>query len=175
VDGGNVVKRILVAFAGKHGSTAQVAAKVAQRISTAGHHVELVTAENVPDVSGYDGVVVGGSLYMGRWNADARHLLKHNHLALQEIPLAVFALGPKTLSERDVADSRAQLDAALAKTPELFPALIAIFGGVVEPGKLAFPLNRLPATDARDWHAIDDWADDAARVFATSAGAPVNA
>lgn len=35
---------------------------------------------------------------------------------------------------------------------------MAVFGGVVEPSKLHFPLNRMPASDARDWSVIEAWA-----------------
>ena len=54
----------------------------------------------------------------------------------------------------DVASSRSQLDRALAATPQVKPDPVAIFGGVVDPAKLRFPFNRLPASDARDWDAI---------------------
>ena len=76
--------------------------------------------------------------------------------------LAVFALGPKTLDDEDVASSRSQLDRALAATPQLTPEPIAIFGGVVDPAKLRFPFNRMPASDARDWDAIEAWAGEVA-------------
>ena len=56
-----------------------------------------------------------------------------------------------------------------AKTPTVRPALVAIFGGVVDPTKLRFPFNRLPATDARDWDAIRQFAEQAGRLFARTA------
>src|SRR5207249_454038 len=71
---------------------------------------------------------------------------------------AVFAMGPRTSSEDDLAGSRKQLDHDLAKLPELEPFSIAIFGGVVDPAKLHFPFNRMAASDARDWDAIEAWA-----------------
>jgi hypothetical protein len=46
--------------------------------------------------------------------------------------------------------------------PELEPLSVAIFGGVVDPAKLPFPLNRMPASDARDWAAIEAWAEEVA-------------
>ena len=61
-----------------------------------------------------------------------------------------------------MADHRGQLDHALANFPELRLATVAIFGGVVDPGKLRFPFNRMPASDARDWTAIRTWADTVA-------------
>src|SRR5207248_7073318 len=45
------------------------------------------------------------------------------------------------------------------KGPEVEPRSVAVFGGVVDPAKLRFPLSRLPASEARDWDAIDEWAD----------------
>jgi menaquinone-dependent protoporphyrinogen oxidase len=77
----------------------------------------------------------------------------------------VFALGPKTADAQGLAESRAQLDKALAKVPEVEPRSVAVFGGVVDPAKLRFPLSRLPASDARDWGAIDNWADEVATAF----------
>jgi hypothetical protein len=54
---------------------------------------------------------------------------------------------------------------ALAKIPEVEPRSVTVFGGVVDPAKLRFPLSRLPASDARDWDAIDDWAGGLARAL----------
>jgi menaquinone-dependent protoporphyrinogen IX oxidase len=74
-------------------------------------------------------------------------------------------MGPRTLDEHEVAGSRAQLDKALAHTPEVAPVAVAIFGGVVDPDKLRFPFNHMPASDARDWDAIEAWADEVAAAF----------
>jgi menaquinone-dependent protoporphyrinogen oxidase len=71
-------------------------------------------------------------------------------------------MGPLTMEEADVAGSRKQLDHALAKTPDVELVSVAIFGGVVDPGKLHFPFNHMPASDARDWEAIRAWADELA-------------
>ncbi len=76
------------------------------------------------------------------------------------MPLAVFALGPKTLAEAEVVASRSQLGGALSKLPELQPVAVAIFGGVVDPTKLRFPLTRMAASDSRDWDEIAAWANE---------------
>jgi hypothetical protein len=49
--------------------------------------------------------------------------------------------------------------------PDVSPSAVAIFGGVVDPSKLRFPLSRMPASDARDWEAIASWAKDVAAIF----------
>ena len=106
--------------------------------------------------------MLGGALYMGRWHADARDFLRRHRRLLAALRLAVFAMGPRTLAESDVEESHEQLDNALAMVPELEPVSVAIFGGVVDPAKLRFPFNRMPASDARDWDAIHAWAQDVA-------------
>ena len=70
-------------------------------------------------------------------------------------PLAVFALGPKTAEQKDLADaSHPAGQGPEARPRSSRPRSVAVFGGVIDPSKLRFPLNRLPASDARDWDAI---------------------
>src|SRR6266496_340908 len=45
------------------------------------------------------------------------------------------------------------------------PVAIEVFGGVIDPAKLRFPFNRMPASDARDWTAIRAWASNLATQF----------
>ena len=159
--------RVLVAYASRAGSTREVANRVADRIDAAGLCVDVRPASEVTDLERYDGVVLGAALYMGRLHGDARRFLRRHRKRLARMPFAIFAMGPRTLDEDDVAGSRAQLQAALRKVPEVQPALDGIFGGVVDPAKLGFPFNRMPASDARDWTAIEEWADLAAALFRT--------
>jgi menaquinone-dependent protoporphyrinogen oxidase len=159
-------RTVLVAHASKHGTTREVAEAVAATLREHGHTVELEEAGRVRDVSRYDAVVVGGGLYLGRWHADGRKLLKRNREELAHRPFAVFAMGPDSLEESKVAESRKQLEGALADFPELEPCAVAIFGGALQPESWRFPLNRLPAFDARDWDAIRAWADELAEKLA---------
>lgn len=157
--------RTLVAYASKNGSTEEVARSIAGFLREAGHHVDVRDAAAVTDVDAYDAVFLGGSLYLGRWHAAARAFLRRHHAALEERALAVFALGPLTLDEDQVAGSRKQLDKALTRLG-VYPNFVTIFGGVVDPGKLHFPFNRMPQTDARDWSGIEAWTNEVAGHFA---------
>ena len=158
--------RTLVAYASKHGSTEEVARVIGSFLRDADHHVDVRDVEAVSDVEPYDAVVLGASLYMGRVHGGARTFLRHHRAALEERPLAVFALGPLTLEEEQVAGSRKQLDKALEHLA-VEPQLVTVFGGVVDPKQLHFPLNRMPKTDARDWSEIQAWAGDVAHRFST--------
>jgi menaquinone-dependent protoporphyrinogen oxidase len=162
---------VLVTYATKRGSTREVAEAVATTLHDHGLHVDVRPAAEVDDVTTYDAVVLGAAIYMGRLHGDARKLLKQQREAVAARPLAVFAMGPLTLSDEDVAGARKQLDKSLDQA-SLDPDTTAIFGGVVDPATFRFPLNRLPASDARDWNAIHGWAAEfAAEISAKLAAA----
>jgi menaquinone-dependent protoporphyrinogen oxidase len=163
---------ILIAYATKHGSTREVADSLAAALREHDLDVATLPAAHVDDLSPYDGVVVGGSLYTGRWHPDALDFLKRHRGVLETVPVAVFAMGPRTMETRDVAQSRAQLDRALAKVPGVDPFAVTIFGGVLDPRKLRFPFNRMPASDARDWDAVHAWAADVAQGLTYGKPAP---
>jgi menaquinone-dependent protoporphyrinogen oxidase len=151
---------ILVAYATKMGSTQEVAEAIAAALREEGLGADIRVAAEVEDLGLYDGVVLGGGLYMGRWHREARRFMKRHRKSLADMPLAVFALGPIGESEKEFAGARKQLEGSLAKTPELQPVSTAIFGGVIDPAKLHFPMSRMPASDVRDWKAIQAWAEE---------------
>jgi menaquinone-dependent protoporphyrinogen oxidase len=156
---------VLVVYATKRESTHEVADAVAATLRERGHEVDVGPAAEVADLSSYGAVVIGGALYMGRWHHDARHFLSSHRDALARVPVAVFAMGPRTTAPADIEGSRRQLDAALAKEPQLEPVSVAIFGGVIDPAKLRFPFRNMGASDARDWDAIRSWADTVGELF----------
>jgi menaquinone-dependent protoporphyrinogen oxidase len=153
---------VLIAYATKYGSTREVAEAVAERLQAQGIATHARAVGDVRGLDGYDGVVLGSAIYIGRLHADARAFLHRHRDGLAARPLAVFAMGPRTATEEDVASSRGQLDAALAKEPVLHPIATAVFGGAFDPAQHRFPLNRMPASDVRDWDAIRTWGDEVA-------------
>jgi menaquinone-dependent protoporphyrinogen oxidase len=168
------MSRTLVSYASKRGSTEEVAVAIAASLRAAGHDIDLLSAEAavVAGPQGYDSIVIGGSLYMGHWHATACKFVRRHHAALSRLPLAVFALGPRTSSAEDLASSRKQLNGALNRL-KIEPRLVTVFGGAVDPTKLHFPLNRMPQSDARDWQAIDAWAGEISALISETSAVPV--
>ncbi len=164
---GHIMARsILVTYGTRNGSTREVAEAVARTLAELELEVTTAPAAAAGDLSAFDGIVVGGSLYMGRLHPDAMGLLRRQRRLLERTPFAVFALGPKTAAEHDLAGARRQLEHNLAKVDGLEPRAVVVFGGVVDPAKLRFPFSRLPASDARDWAAIDAWAREVGMLLA---------
>jgi menaquinone-dependent protoporphyrinogen oxidase len=164
---------MLVAYASKHESTHEVAEEVARVLREAGEHVEVRLARDVDAIGADEPVVLGAPLYMGRWHKDARHFLKRHRERLAGVPLAVFALGPLHDKEKEVAGSRQQLETALRKVPEVRPIAIEVFVGRIDPAQLRFPFSRMPASDERDWEAIQRWAESLPALLAARERKPV--
>lgn len=86
--------KVLVAYASKRGSTAEIAAAVAEALSEASLEVDCLESGDVEDVSPYDAIVLGSAVYMKRWRGDAKHFLRRHSKQLAERPLWVFSFGP---------------------------------------------------------------------------------
>ena len=158
--------KVLIAWSSRHGSTREVAAAVAETLEQEGLPAELRRADEVASLEGYDAVVLGTALYMGRPQAEARTFLRRHARGLRTLPFAAFALGPG--KEADFESSREQLAKALAHA-KAEPAVTEVFGGAIDPKALRFPFNRMEAVDLRDWEAIRAWARSLARVLAGTA------
>lgn len=156
------MRRVLVVYASRYGSTAEVAEAIGKKLRLAGHDVDVLPARDVASPIGYEAIVVGGSLYMGRWHSDACRFLERNRDALASLPLGVFALGPG--SPEDAGSSRRQLHRALERA-RVEPDTVAIVGGVIDPAKLCFPFSRMAQIDLRDWDAIGAWARELSELF----------
>ena len=156
---------VLVTYATKYGSRREVAEAIAATLSAYGLQTEMRSAREVRSLDGYSAVVLGAALYIGRWHKDARRFLKRHRAALSRLPVAIFALGPLSTAEKEWQDARIQLDQTLATASWLAPVAVELFGGAVNPAKLRFPFNHMPAGDARDWTAIRAWASELGAAF----------
>jgi menaquinone-dependent protoporphyrinogen oxidase len=149
---------VLIVHASKYGSVEEVARYMAAILRDAGAVCDLVPARDAVDLEGYDLIVLGTGLYMGRPHRDARHFLRDHHAALAHQPFAVFALGPLSNEPEEKEKVRPQLEHVLEHYPELDPTTVAIFGGVIDHERLVFPFNHMPEGDHRDWDEIRSFA-----------------
>ena len=87
--------RVLVTAASKYGSTLEIAEAIGARLATDGRvDVTVTPAEDAPDPTGYDAVVVGSAVYAGRWLKPAREWVDANREALQARRVWLFSSGP---------------------------------------------------------------------------------
>lgn len=151
---------VLVAYATKGGSTAELANVLAEVLREDGMAAEVRQAREVQELEPYSAVVLAAALYMGRLHRDARRFLEKHRAQLEKMPVALIVPGPVQDVEKDWAGAREQLDKEQARYPWLSPVARHIVGGVFDPARLGFPYTLIPALrrmkpmDARDWAAI---------------------
>src|SRR6476620_10719509 len=132
-------KPILIAYGSKHGSTAETAEQLAEMLRRRGLEAEVAEAQSVGSLERYGGVIVGGSIYAGTWHRHARRFIRSHADALRELPVAYYAMGPKTSDPVELGEARDQIDHELRALPDVGANPIAIFGGVIDPTALHFP------------------------------------
>lgn len=167
---------ILVTYATRYGSTKEVAEAVAAEFRTLGLAVDIQPMGNVKTLNGYQQIVVGTPIYIGRLHKDARRFLDQHREALQTRTVALFALGPTTMRVDDWQDVNNQFEQITTQLAWLNPVATELFGGKFDPAALRFPdslltiipaspLRNMPAGDVRDWTVIRTWTHKLAETF----------
>lgn len=171
---------VLVVVASRHGSTAEIAARIASqlraRLPEKAWRVQVEDSESIRTIDGYDVVLLGSAIYFGRWLKSARRLLES---AGEAPPLGMwlFSSGPVAA---DAPGSES------ADTNEDLASRLDIRGSIVFPGcidtarlsrieRVVTAAMRIGGEDFRDWVSVESWADGIARELAGPAAAAESA
>lgn len=156
--------RVLVAYASKAGSTAEVAGAIGKRLADTGLTVDVRRAKNVRSVDGYAAVIVGSAIRAGQWLSEASGFVKTHREALAARKTAFFTLC-MTLRQ-DTPEHRETVAAYLKSVREILePDKIEFFAGKMDYRKLALAPRlivrgmKVPEGDFRNWDAIGAWTD----------------
>lgn len=154
--------RILVAHASRMGSTAEIAAHVAAQLSAAGHDVDVRSCADAPAATGYDAVVLGSALYLGRWLEPALRYLQTQAVPLGQRPTWLFQSGPCGAGFDLDAVRVPRRVRTLARRVGSAPT--TTFGGRLDRARTTSRLGRWMATgalsgDFRDWDLISAWTE----------------
>lgn len=156
------VPKVLVAYASKHGSTAEIAEAIAAELSERGVAADCVEVGAVSSLEGYASVVLGSAVYMKRWRHGAQQFLKHHRDELAARPFWIFSSGPL---EDTTDDAWTEPGKVVALAEELGVREHVVFGGALPADPHGFieksmVRNAAPGTeDHRDWDQIRAWAD----------------
>ncbi len=151
---------VFVVYASRSGGTAGIAEQIAQHLEEAGATVVLSNAESALPPDRADAVVLGSSVYMGRWDGDARRWAKNNRDALHELPVWLFSSGPldetATKGEAEAPPGGERI-ASLVEAKEHM-----VFGGRLTEDSGGFVARKLieqgRSGDYRDPGQIREWA-----------------
>jgi menaquinone-dependent protoporphyrinogen oxidase len=156
---------VLIAYASKHGSTAEIAEAIGRAIRETGLTADVRPARDIRDVSAYGRVVVGSAVYMNKWQGDAIDFLKRFEADLATRPTWLFSSGP-TGGTPEAEPKVAEILAAQPDPPgevATRAARIGVRGHVTFGGRTGDEMTGLlerwlPRGDWRDFDAIRAWA-----------------
>lgn len=157
---------VLVTAASRHNSTREIAQAIAAGLRERGVDAQARPLESVAALDGYDVVVLGSAVYMGRWLREARHFAQLHTSRLSAIPVWLFSSGPVGPPSHQVPAGEA------ADVPVLLRLTRArghrTFAGRLDVERLHFTERAVARTihapdgDRRDWDAIDLFAGEIA-------------
>jgi menaquinone-dependent protoporphyrinogen oxidase len=153
-------KKFLIAYGSATGSTAEVAQLIGEEMRKGGADVDIKPVEDVKDISGYDGVVVGSSVRMFTLLGKTKRFLRKHSKQLRQLPLAYFisCMTMKEPTPENIEKTKSFAEPML-KVKE--PVSLGLFGGCFDPDKLtgifAKTMQNEPKEDARDWEKISAW------------------
>ncbi len=165
------MKKILVTYATRAGSTCEVAEYVAEVLRAAGATVDVKYVTAVHEVQGYDAVVVGSAIRMGQWLPEAVEFVQAYREPLSHIPTAYFVVSG--LLRNDIPDIRRKVLAYLDPVRKMLePTSIGLFAGKIGYSTID-GLDRSIADavsssegDWRNWEAIRGWAQGLQSILA---------
>jgi menaquinone-dependent protoporphyrinogen oxidase len=156
----------LVAYASKHGSTAEIAELIGATLRDRGFVTDVVPAKDVRRLDDYGLVVLGSAVYLYRWQGDAVDFLKRFRRPLEARPTWLFSSGPTGGD----AEAEAKLTEVLAAQPPP-PGNVAslaerigvrdhrTFGGRAGDEMKGLIERWIPRGDWRDLDDIRAWAN----------------
>lgn len=159
---------VLVAAASKHGSTTEIAGRIGDVLESRGVHVTVAPADQIPDVSMFDAIVLGSAIYAGHWRDEAKELADRIGDSAENVRVWLFSSGPlgdPPFPEEDPIDARPVIEKTRAIEHK-------VFSGRLDKTDLSFGEKavvkavRAPDGDFRDWTEIESWAESIATQLA---------
>jgi menaquinone-dependent protoporphyrinogen oxidase len=153
---------ILVAYASRFGSTAEVAQSITETLNSAGFHADCLPMADVQALDDYDAFVLGSAVNYGKWLPEGVDFVRNNQMVLIQKPTALFTVHIQNL-ENNAMSRRNRLAYLDEIRPLLKPVAEGFFAGRFnrQGAYLLIPrwLARLvPTFEKRDWPAIRRWA-----------------
>jgi menaquinone-dependent protoporphyrinogen oxidase len=121
--------KILIAYGTTEGQTAQIADHLSELMRSRGleAHALNLNSQSV-SVDGYDAVVVGGSIHMGKHQEDVVEFVRKNRADLERLPSAFFSVS--LAANGDLANAEAYVENFVQQTGWR-PSKVGLFSGAL--------------------------------------------
>ena len=162
-----MTKHILVTYATRAGSTAEVAREIARVLGMHDFVVDVKPIKEKPQLSSYQAVVLGSAIRMAAWLPEALEFIQNNQEPLARLTAAIFTVHMLNTGA-DKASRQARQAYTIPVRELMTPVDEVFFAGKLDYARLSF-FDRLIAraleeqtgsypADLRDWDGIHAWA-----------------
>ena len=157
-----MTKKVLLAYASRAGSTAEVAGRMGNILKGLGFDVDVKSVKEVTDITGYNSIVIGSAVRMFKLLPETVKFANRFRDELKNKPVAYFIVCLTMYENSEESRAKAQeYLKPLLKTKQ--PISIGLFGGKMDYSKLSFIWRilfkgRIPEGDFRNWDLIEEWA-----------------
>lgn len=163
-------KKILVTYASRSGSTAEVAEAISKTLTEGGAQVDVIPMQDVKDLFPYQAVIVGSAIRKSKWLPEAVQFVRAHQETLRHKSFAMFTVCI-TLARSNNEQYRSAVAGWVAPIRALVrPVSEGLFAGRLDFSRLPCNWDTLmlratvaagvfPRGDRRDWNAIRAWAE----------------
>lgn len=141
--------RVLIPYGTTEGQTAKIAEVIAAVMHDLGHGADAVDittlADTLPD--GYDAVIIGASIHMGKHDKHVVEFVHKNHEILGRLPSAFFSVSLAAHGDTEEAQGYVE---RFAEETGWRPDKIALFGGALLYTHYGFIKRHMMKKIARD-------------------------
>jgi menaquinone-dependent protoporphyrinogen oxidase len=157
---------VLVVYASRHGTTEEIAARIAARLASSSATADLRRIDEVGNLDSYDAVVLGAPVYHRSWPPEADRFVSEHGDALAARPLWLFSVGSFGDTKRVIGPLTHREPKRIAEIrAAIRPREYRVFQGVIRKhqwpfwSRMFFHAFGGRFGDHRDWPVIEAWAD----------------
>jgi menaquinone-dependent protoporphyrinogen oxidase len=162
--------RILVTYASRSGSTAEIAEAIRKALTNSEIQVDVLPMQDVQDLSPDQAVIAGSAIRGARWLPEAMQFIRMHQSTLRHKPFAMFTVCI-TLAMLNGEQYRSAVTNWTAPIRALVrPLSEGLFAGMLDFTRLptnwetlklraTVAMGIFPRGDHRNWNAVRDWAE----------------
>jgi menaquinone-dependent protoporphyrinogen oxidase len=157
-------RKVLIAYATWAGSTAEIAEGIAKILRDPSLDVEVWPVHDVKSLAGFDAVILGTPIRMGRPHPDIKRFVRRFKKEILNLKVSFFVacLNMSEDNQQNRIQTEGYLTPLFKVAPGIKPISLGLFAGVMDASKLKgfwkFVMNRTLQGDFRKWEKIDAWA-----------------
>ncbi|WOF15700.1 hypothetical protein F1737_02850 [Methanoplanus sp. FWC-SCC4] len=157
-----MIKKILIAYATRYGSTTKIAETIQNKLSELGYETKTANILDIDSIESYDAIIVGSPLNMGKWLPEAKEFMQFRKNELNKVPVIAFTTGItlKNPTEHNILKAKFATDEIL---PYVQPKETGFFAGNLnsnelnENDKQIIILAKPETGDFRDFSKVENW------------------